>query len=134
MAEGTEAHPGHLVELHLLPCGHPDQVNASGHLVRPSGQLPQHGTGLVMVGRLAQRTAPEPDESVGPEHHRLRVPRRDFECLGPGIGRDQHGQPQSMVVVFRALRGVDGKVDAGGPQQFAPPRRSRSQDEGRAAQ
>ena len=63
-------------------------MHARGHLVRPSGQLPQHGTGLVVVGRLAQRAASEPDEGVGPKYHRVRVPRRDFERLGPGIGRD----------------------------------------------
>ena len=96
-----------------------------------AGQIPEHGPGLLLMGRFAQDPAPQ-------SHHRVRAqddPVRVFPHHGPGLGqglgrhqivRRQAGQ--GVVVVLG--RGHDLKGEPGLGEHLPAAGRGGSQNKG----
>ena len=99
-----------------------------------SGQSPEHPLCIYFVARLSQRATFQPDEGIRSEDHSMRMTCRDFECLGPGIGRDQSGQVQRRIMDLQSRGGIAQKIQSRGVQQFLTTRRRGGKDERTEAQ
>ena len=130
----TESHVGDFMEFSLPHWFHLREMNARRDLVHASGQSPEHPLCIRFVTRLSQRATFQPDEGVCPEDYSVWMTRRDFECLGSGIGRDQSGQVQRRIVDLQSRGGIGQKIQSRGLQQFLPSRRRGGKDKRTEAQ
>jgi hypothetical protein len=125
----AETHTRDFVEFHLLPRFQPQQMNPGRHFMRAPGERPQHPPRFVRVGRFSQRAAVQPHQRVGPEHHGVRMTRRDFHGFGPCIDRDQLGEAERGIIELGYLRRGGAEFQSGRLQKFPASRRSGGEDE-----